>query len=145
MGMIERIKNMFRAVMAGRNGVDRLSLGMMWFGAGLLVLSMVFSSAILNGVALAVYVLAVLRMLSRNTAKRSAENRYYLDKTMQLRSKVKRIRKSMEHRRNRFKNRKQYRYFKCPNCKSWLRVPRGKGQVKVTCGNCGHQFSYISR
>ena len=145
MGMIERIKNMFRAMMAGRNGVDRLSLGMMWFGAGLLVLSMVFSSAILNGVALAVYVLAVLRMLSRNTAKRSAENRYYLDKTMQLRSKVKRIRKSMEHRRNRFKNRKQYRYFKCPNCKSWLRVPRGKGQVKVTCGNCGHQFSYISR
>ena len=145
MRMIERIKNMFRGMMAGRNGVDRLSLGMMWLGAGLLVLSMVLSSTILNGVAFAVYVLAIMRMLSRNTVKRSAENRYYLDKTMQLRNKTTRIRKSIAHRRNRFKNRKQYRYFKCPNCKSWLRVPRGKGQVKVTCGNCGHRFSYISR
>lgn len=145
MGLIQRFKMMLGAMMAGRNGVDRLSQAMMWLGVVLLVLAMVFSSPILNGVSLAVYVIAILRIFSRNTVRRSAENRYYLNKTMRIRNKATQIRKSIAHRRNRFKNRKQYRYFKCPNCKSWLRVPRGKGQVRVTCGNCKHQFSYIAR
>ncbi len=145
MGLIQRLKIMLGAMMAGRNGVDRLSIAMMWFGLILMIPAMALSSAILNGVSMAVYALAVFRIFSRNTVKRSAENRVYLNQTMKLRNQTVKIRKAIAHRRNRFKNRKQYRYFKCPNCKSWLRVPRGKGQVKVTCGNCKHQFSYISR
>jgi hypothetical protein len=145
MGMLQRIRNILRAAMVGRNGVDRLSLAMMWLGVVLLVLATAFSSPILNGVSLAVYAIAIVRIFSRNTVRRSAENRYYLNKTMRFRSKINQIRQAVKHRRNRYKNRKQYRYFKCPNCKSWLRVPRGKGQVRVACGNCKHQFSYISR
>lgn len=145
MGLLQRFKIMLGAMLAGRNGIDRLSIAMMWFGLILMVPAMLFSSAILNGVSMAVYVLAIFRVFSRNTVKRSAENRLYLNQTMKLRNQTTKIRKAIVHRRNRFKNRKQYRYFKCPNCKSWLRVPRGKGQVKVTCGNCKHQFSYISR
>ncbi len=136
--MMERLKRKLQALMAGRNGVDRLSQSMLWTGVVLLVLAMLLTSPVLNIISLAIYALAILRVFSRNTVKRSAENRYFVEKTTQ-------IQKAAAHRRNRFKNRKQYRYFKCPNCKSWLRVPRGKGQVKVTCGKCGHQFSYISR
>ena len=136
---------MLQSMMVGRNGTDKLSQAMLWLGIGLMVIAMVASSYILNLIAMAVYVLAILRIFSRNTAKRSAENRLYLQKTMQLRTKTAQLRKAVAHRRSRFKNRKQYRYFKCENCKSWLRVPRGVGQVKVTCGKCGHKFSYISR
>ncbi|MFH1880061.1 MAG: hypothetical protein ABIK64_04645 [Bacillota bacterium] len=136
--MMERLKIKLQALMAGRNGVDRLSQAMLWTGVFLLVLAMLLTSPVLNIVSLAIYMLAILRIFSRNTVKRSAENRYFMNKTTQ-------IQKAAAHRRNRFKNRKQYRYFKCPNCRSWLRVPRGKGQVKITCGKCGHQFSYISR
>ena len=136
--MMERLKNRLRTIMIGRNGVDRLSLVMLWFGVALLVLAMIISSQILNAAALAIYILAILRIFSKNTAKRSAENKFFVNKTAQ-------IQKAITHRRSRFMNRKQYRYFKCPQCKAWLRVPRGAGQVKVTCGKCGHQFSYIAR
>ena len=41
---------------------------------------------------------------------------------------------------NRLKNMKKYKYFKCPECKSRLRLPRGVGEVTVTCGKCHHPF-----
>jgi len=145
MGLLQRWKAMLQSMMVGRNGTDQLARAKMWLGIGLMVLAMVASSYVLNLIAMILYISAFLRIFSRNTAKRSAENRLYLTKTMQLRTKTAQIQKSIAHRRSRFKNRKQYRYFKCESCKSWLRVPRGAGQVKVTCGKCGHKFSYISR
>jgi predicted Zn finger-like uncharacterized protein len=138
MGLFGRFKYWLQSVMVGRNGTDQLARAMMWLGIGLLVAAMVLSSYVLNLISIAVYALAVVRIFSRNIAKRSAENRFYVSKTTQ-------IRKAIAHRRARFQNRKQYRYFKCPNCKAWLRVPRGAGQVKVTCGKCKHQFSYIAK
>lgn len=138
MGFLERIKYWFRNFMAGRYGADRLSMHMLWLGVGLLFVAMMLSSAVLNAISLVIYALAIARILSKNTVKRSRENLFYVNKTTK-------IQKAVAHRRNRFKNRKQYRYFKCPSCKSWLRVPRKAGQVKVTCGNCGHKFSYIAR
>ena len=123
-------------MMIGRNGVDKLTMTMLWVGIGLLFVAMFVSSPVLNLVSMVIYVLAIMRIFSKNTAKRSAENRAFVNQTYK-------IKKAVAHRRNRFKNRKQYRYFKCPNCKSWLRVPRKTGQVKVTCGKCKHQFSYI--
>ena len=35
---------------------------------------------------------------------------------------------------------KEHRYFKCPNCGQYLRVPRGKGRITVTCRGCGASF-----
>lgn len=134
----DKIRYGFRNMMIGRNGVDRLSNALMWTGIGLLVLAMIFNSFILNALALAVYIYAVFRMFSRNVEKRSAENQAYVRKTNQIRT-------SITHAKNRFKQRKEFRYFKCPECKSWLRVPRGAGKVKVTCGHCKHQFSYIAK
>jgi hypothetical protein len=138
MGFMNQLKNRLRAFMVGRNGADRLSMAMLWLGIALLVLAMMLSSFILNVVAMLIYLLAILRVFSKNVARRSAENSFYVNKTLQ-------IKKAIQHRRNRFKNRRQYRYFKCPECKSWLRLPRSAGQVKVTCGKCGRQFSYIAK
>lgn len=138
MGFVERLKMMLRGFMAGRYGTDRLSAHMIWFGVALLFVSMMVSSFVLNLASLAVYALVIARMLSKNTVKRSAENLYYV-------TRVTKIKKAIAHKRNRIKNRREYRYFKCPSCKAWLRVPRKAGQVKVTCGKCGHKFSYIAR
>ena len=35
---------------------------------------------------------------------------------------------------------KQYKYFLCPQCAKRLRVPRGKGKIRVTCTHCGNVF-----
>ncbi len=138
MKFLDKIHYSFQKIMVGRNGADRLSLAMMWLGFALILISTFVGSYILNFIALAIYMLSILRVFSRKLEKRRAENQYYVQK-------VGKIRTSVTHRRNRFKMRKQYRYFKCPECKSWLRLPRGAGKVKVTCGQCGHQFSYISK
>ena len=33
-----------------------------------------------------------------------------------------------------------YRYLICPQCSQRLRVPRGKGKIRVTCTKCRNQF-----
>lgn len=41
---------------------------------------------------------------------------------------------------SKLKSQRQFKYFKCPNCKQEMRAPRGKGKIKVTCKNCQNQF-----
>ena len=90
-------------------------------GLFLAILSMLFSFA-----GLVAYGLCIYRMFSRNLDKRRAENRRYV--TFHERQKKKR-----NQAVNRFRNRKIYKYFKCPGCKAWLRLKRGSGVVTITC------------
>ena len=76
-------------------------------------------------------------MFSRNLTKRQAENRRF--ESACARSKT-----QLRQAKNRFKNRKQYKYFRCPSCKAWLRLPRGKGVVTVTCSRCHTSFTQKS-
>lgn len=39
--------------------------------------------------------------------------------------------------KRKFSERKTHRFFKCAQCKAALRVPRGKGKIKVRCPKCG--------
>lgn len=34
----------------------------------------------------------------------------------------------------------EYRYLKCPECGKRLRVPKGKGRIRITCAACGSRF-----
>ena len=34
----------------------------------------------------------------------------------------------------------EYRHFKCPKCKRSLKVPVGKGYIKVICPSCSYKF-----
>jgi hypothetical protein len=35
---------------------------------------------------------------------------------------------------------RKYKITKCPNCKQKLRLPRGKGEIIVTCKRCSVKF-----
>ena len=99
---------------------------------------MVFSSLIfLYGffsLSLLAYGLCIYRMFSRNLDKRRAENRRYV--TMAEKKRTERRQAKV-----RFQNRKTYKYFKCPGCKAWLRLSRGKGVVTITCSRCHTSFT----
>ena len=133
MSIFDKIKVGIQKFMAGRRGADELSLALLITGVVLSMLSSIFHLRILYLLSLVVYVYALFRMFSRNLEKRYAENAAFLKLWRGKSSGVKQF-------FNRLKNSRKYRYFKCPECKSLLRLPRGVGEVTVTCGKCRHAF-----
>ncbi len=133
MSFWEKIKQSLRNFMSGRNGSDDLSRVLVWVALVIYLLGAIFNlfPVLLLGMAVLIYVM--FRMMSRNKAKRGYENRRYVAWRDGLRRKARQA-------KTRYTNRKTYRYFKCPQCKGWLRLKRGVGDVHVTCGRCKHEF-----
>ena len=133
MSFMQKIKNGLQKLMVGRRGPDELTLALLIAG---LVLSMVGSAigfGLLNLAGMAAYVLAIFRMFFRNLQKRYAENAKFTGMWRSLTASVRQF-------INRTKNMKKYKYFKCPECHSRLKLPRKVGEVTVTCGKCHHAF-----
>lgn len=131
--MWQKIKNGFRSFMSGRYGTDQLGLTLLICGVVLSLISGLVGLKILYYLGLAMYIWELVRMFSRNVEKRRAENQKFLE----LR------RKSTTSVRQffvRLKNSRQYKYFRCPQCKSRLRLPRKVGEVTVTCSKCQNKF-----
>ena len=145
MSFWEKIKQTFRSFMNGRHGSDQLSMALLWSGLLCYLLGSIVGSLqgsaiflalglLLNLVGFSAYVFTIFRIFSRNNEKRDAENRRYTHLREQQKTKSRQA-------KMRWQNRKKYKYFKCPGCKAWLRVPRGTGVVTVTCSRCHNSFT----
>ncbi len=132
---------------SGRNGSDALSV----FLTALALVAAVAASVIINeipryivsGIAIILVAVAAWRMLSTNTAKRRTENEKFLSFFRSLKKDPEKARKKEEEkkaRRERKEDEKTHAYFRCPECGKELRVPRGKGKIRITCPHCSHQF-----
>ncbi|MBP3656767.1 MAG: hypothetical protein J6K32_08745 [Clostridia bacterium] len=133
MGFFDRMRASLARFMSGRYGADQLSQAMVIAAIVLTVLGILTGIGLLGLVSNVLLLLAVFRMLSKDRYRRAHENQVYLEKTFGLR-------KDMTERMNRFKNRKKFCYFSCPKCRTKLRVPRGVGNVTITCKSCGNKF-----
>lgn len=131
--MWQRFKDGFRSFMTGRYGSDQLSRALVWTGLAVYIIAIFTGLGIITYIGMIMYILAIFRMFSRNVEKRAEENQKYLQLTNGMRRKI-------SQSINRLKNRKEYKYFHCPKCRSWLKLPRNVGEVTVTCGKCRHQF-----
>ena len=133
MRFLDRLRASLARFMAGRYGVDQLSYAMVVAALVLTVLGALTRLGLLTLLADALLIVSFVRMLSKNRVRRAQENQLYLQKTLG-------VRKGSREWLNRVKNSKQYRYFVCPKCKTRLRVPRGVGNVTITCKHCGNRF-----
>lgn len=131
--MWQKIKTAIANSMIGRHGPDQLSRTSIYVGLAMYILSWITKITLFSYIGLALYVWSLFRMFSRNREKRAAENLKYLSLTQNLRT-------SLNQAKNRAKNSKEYKYFRCPKCRSYLKLPRGVGEVTVTCGKCRNQF-----
>ena len=78
-------------------------------------------------------ILCYYRSLSRNISKRTEENyKFYTIKD--------RITGKANGLKDQWANRKLYHYYRCPQCRQKLRVPRGRGRIQISCPRCGTQF-----
>ena len=118
--------------MYGRYGSDHLNIFLLGVYVFFYLLSLVTRLVVLNLLGLAALLFALYRTMSRNLARRRAENAKFL-------SLVRPMTQWFKLRRTIHRD-KDHRYFKCPNCGQNLRVPRGKGKITVNCRNCGVSF-----
>ena len=130
------MKQKLAKFMYGRYGVDEFSRFLTYFLLLLILISMSFNSYVKT----AIFTLAVLtavytyfRIFSKNLDKRRSENARYLNHKNRITSRL-------NLRRDIWKQRKEYKFFKCPSCKAVLRVPKGKGKIRVVCKKCGTAF-----
>ncbi|OUN11025.1 MULTISPECIES: hypothetical protein [unclassified Flavonifractor] len=126
------LMNFLRKLMYGRYGSDHLSFFLLFLYVVLIFISALPHMAWVSWLALAVLLWNLFRMFSRRIDRRRAENARFLAlfgpfiRWFKMRRTI--------HRD------KDHRYFKCPNCGQYLRVPRGKGKITVNCRNCGASF-----
>ena len=127
------IRNWLRNFMIGRYGPDQ-------FNIALLILAVIFGFAasiskvyvlsIIGDIAL---IYALFRMLSRNMAARRRENDRFIRIWWPVKGKIK-------SKFIQLKSIRHYKFFKCPECRKTLRVPRKKGKIQITCPKCGERF-----
>ena len=128
--------NFLRRLFAGRYGSDQLSMFLMLLS---LLLSIILQ---LIGIPLGIpfisliawipLIFAIYRMFSKKIEVRSMENYKFMMKISPL---YKWWLKKCERMKD-----KDHRYYKCPKCKAVLRVPRGRGKIRITCPKCRFEF-----
>ena len=133
MGFLDKIRASFARFMSGRYGADQLSYAMVILALVMTVVGALSGLGLLTLMADALLIVMFVRMLSKDRYRRAHENQVYLEKTQN-------VRRAVTEWMNRVKNSKKYRYFTCPQCKKRLRVPRGVGNITITCKGCGNKF-----
>lgn len=127
--------------MRGRYGYDELSKFLLIAGLILMIFSFIPQLKFLYIIGFVLIVWSWLRVMSTNIYGRQME----LNKYMEIKNKFedrfhlpKRIRlyKSM------WRDRKTHKYYKCPHCKTYVRIKRPeKGKkIAINCPKCGNRF-----
>ena len=127
------MKRRFMEFMNGRYGADQLSKFMLGVCPVCLVLNIFTRYRILYLLALVVLGLCYFRMFSRDYAKRSAENQKYLNMVWKVKARFGKM-------KNRAAQSKDFHIYTCPSCGQKIRIPRGKGKIRITCPKCKHEF-----
>ena len=119
--------------MYGRNGVDALAKAENILILVLLVISMFARFLPLYFICLILIVHMYFRVFSKNIVRRQEENRRYLN-----------LRYNLVVKKNKFfthmRQRKDYKFFKCPRCSQKVRVPKGHGRIVVCFPKCREKF-----
>lgn len=132
MNFFSRFQYWLQRFFYGRYGGDQLNWALLILYLLLWLLGVVTRIVVFPILSWLLFFLVLFRMLSRNTAKRWAENQKFL----RIWNKVKGF---FTTRAAQWRD-KDHRYYKCPKCKNKLRVPRGKGKIQITCPVCRTEF-----
>lgn len=117
----------------GRNGQDALCRFLYVISLVFCVIALLSKWMVFYYIAIVMLALCLFRTLSKNLYKRQQENNAYLGYKYKVTAKASGI-------KSRFKQMKAHRFYKCPSCKQQLRVPRGKGNLSITCPKCHTSF-----
>lgn len=125
----ERLANWMR----GRNGADELGNTVVALSVILLLINVFAHTRWLSVIALLLAIYACWRMSSQAVARRQAENRAFLKALGPVANVVRNPQETVQEHHD-------FKHLTCPECGQKMRVPRGKGKMRVTCPKCHNKF-----
>lgn len=130
---MNKFKEKFIRFMYGRYGVDQLYYALFIAWGIIAVINCFADSLILSIFGTALVVWMFWRSMSRNLAKRRAENEKFLTLWKSAKS-------WLILQRDRIRDRKTARYRTCPHCRAIVKLPVKKGKHTVVCPKCRERF-----
>lgn len=125
-----KLKNFFRRLYVNSYGFDDLNKALIMVSLVCSILNLFLKSAFLYVFGNALFIYFFFRFFSKKKFKRSEENRRY--------------RRARKYLKLVWDNRKTHRILVCKNCGQFIRVPKGKGKIEVTCPQCSNKIDFRS-
>ena len=127
------MREKLRQFMIGRYGTDGLNQFLSIASLVLLLIAIISRVNLFTYLGAALLIFCYYRTFSRNISKRTEENyKFYTLKD--------RVDNKFKGWKEQWANRKVYHYYRCPQCRQKLRVPRGRGRIQISCPRCATQF-----
>lgn len=120
--------------MRGRYGSDALNNFLMALALIVMILSWFDQRSLWSVLLWLLVLLCFYRMLSTDIRRRTLENEKFLQTGRSMR-------KGLRREKRRIFGEGGFAYFPCPSCGTELRVPKGKGKVRVRCPHCKHEMT----
>lgn len=121
----------------GRQGPDDLAVFSVNLAIVIVLVNVFARTGWLGWVGLALVAYAMFRIQSRNLGARARENEAFLSALGPARPWVQNPRAAWAELR-------AYKHVRCSSCRQRVRVPRGKGRLRVTCPRCKTKFEVRS-
>lgn len=121
----------------GRQGPDDLAVFSVNLAIVLVLVNVFVRTSWLGWVALVLVAYSMFRIQSKNLGVRARENAAFLKALGPARPWIQNPRAAWSELR-------AYRHVRCTSCKQRVRVPRGKGKLRVTCPRCKSKFEVRS-
>lgn len=121
----------------GRQGPDDLAVFSVNLAIVIVLVNVFARTGWLGWVGLALVAYAMFRIQSRNLGARARENEAFLRTLGPARPWVQNPRAAWAELR-------AYKHVRCSSCRQRVRVPRGKGRLRVTCPRCKTKFEVRS-
>ena len=125
-----KIVSKIRQFMYGRNGVDDLAKHSF---IAYFIMFLIYGfcprgifKLIFGVITYSLMIYVMFRIFSKNIYKRVSENRKYMG--------------ALNMTKTRWNQRNTHRFYRCPKCKTWLRVPKNRGKITITCVKCLTKF-----
>ena len=149
-----KLRDRFARFMYGRYGSDQFNKFLMYTELVCFIIAIILNmfsgwGRLFYWLCIACIVYMYFRMFSKNIYKRRKENETYLRISARVRdffrgrSGKRGTRSSGSYggrRGSEINYDDMFKIFRCPSCGQRIRVPRGKGRIRITCPKCKIQF-----
>lgn len=123
---MKKLKEELENFLQNRYGLDELGKNILYFSSGICIIGIAAKNYFLSSVSVIGFIYAFYRVFSKKLQNRAEENWRFC--------------RYLKLWNIRYQERKTSRIFMCSKCGRYIRIPKKKGKVQITCPSCGNKF-----